>query len=197
MTARRPCGRRSGIAIPLVVIFCGVMAILVYTLTQTRIEQKRQNITQFNALQAHYLAQGAVQHALLKFRVLPTEAYAATALARGLCPFHVAGPGTKLIPGTGKTPEALDAFVKDINSDRQEGGVDLAFKSDEFKKWHYGIVNSRAITSFTTGTETVNVVAIEAVGWVPMWLKDPLSGDWDSKLYEDRVKKTVEIRRTR
>lgn len=180
-------------AIPMVVIFCGLMTIMVYYMTRTRLEAKRQNITQFNSLQAHYLAQAAIQQALLKFRVLPTEAYGATAVARGLCPFHVAPGGSTPATGPGKTQVALDTFVDDCNSD----SVPLSFAGPEFAGWHCEISESKAITSFTTGTETVNVVSIEAVGIVPMFVKDPLSGEWESKQYTDKVGKTVQVRRTR
>ncbi|MBI3890079.1 MAG: hypothetical protein HY303_00960 [Candidatus Wallbacteria bacterium] len=184
---------RRGFAIPLVVIFCGLMTFMVYYMTRTRLEAKRQNVTQFNALQAHYLAQGAIQHALLKFRVLPTEAYAATALARGLCPFHVAPPGSTPATGAGKTPDALTTFVEDCNFD----AVPLQITGPEFAGWHCEIGSSEAITSFTSGTETVNVVEIEAVGIVPQFVKNPITGEWKSNQYTDKVGKTVQVRRSR
>lgn len=188
----RLAGRR-GLALPMAIIFCVLMASMVYYMTRTRVEQKRQNLTQFSALQADFLAQGAVQQALLKFRVLPTEAYGASAIARGLCPFYVAPPGSTPQVGPGKSQDPLDTFVSDINAD----AVPLRFAQPEFSGWHCEIASSKALTSFTTGTETVNVVSIEAVGIVPIWVKHPLTGEWESRQYQGKVKKTVEVRRTK
>ncbi len=181
-------------ALPMTVIFCALMSLMVYYMTRSRIEQKRQNLTQFSALQAHFMAQGAVQQALLKFRILPNEAFSATAVARGLCPFYVAPEGATPATGAGKTQDPLDQFVSDVNSDSTLG-IPLSFTGAEFAAWHMEIAKCKALTSFTSGTEKVNVVSIEAVGMVPIWVKNHLTGDWESSLFKDVVTKTVEIRR--
>ena len=76
-------------AIPLVMGFCFLATVFVFMMSTIRVEDKRQNLMTFQQLKAYYLAQAAIQHALLKVRILPNEVYDASALARGLCPFVV------------------------------------------------------------------------------------------------------------
>ncbi len=79
---------RRGIALLLVVIFsfvlAGVAAILWHSASVQR--PQREFITEKK--QAEYLARGAQQHFLLKFRYLPTELYDAIAYAIGKNPYY-------------------------------------------------------------------------------------------------------------
>ena len=183
MGERRRMGKGRGFAIWIVIFICAILGILLGALVYQRVETKRQSKSLFVALRAQWAAQAAIQHALLKFRILPTESYDASALARGVCPFFVAdGP---ISTGT-VNPAPLEAFRLDIDSE-------LYPFSSEFSSldgFSYSVVELRALNSFNRDTKRVHVVQIKAMG---IW--DGVSGG-KAMTYSDELVKTVDVERS-
>lgn len=193
--------QRRGMAIPLVMGFCFLAAVFLGSLSSTRVQDKRQNLITFQQLKAYYMAQGAIQHALLKIRILPNEVYDASALARGVCPFIVDPENDGLaIPEDQDHPLklALEDFVSDVNTEELE----LELNSDgEQADWSYAIVEAKALTTFTkadsddSGAATkVNVIELVAEGVIQDKLETK-DGAANSKERRERVVKVVEITR--
>jgi hypothetical protein len=62
-------------ALVLVLFFAFIIAIIVFVMLCSNTNLGQQNKTMLRQLQAYYLAQSGVQHALLKLRLLPKETY--------------------------------------------------------------------------------------------------------------------------
>lgn len=78
--------KRKGFAVPIVLIFATVLAVIgtfVFKNTRQYGAQTRTNLSQ---LQAHFLAQAGLQHAMLKVKLLNRELYDAALLSQGLNP---------------------------------------------------------------------------------------------------------------
>jgi type II secretory pathway pseudopilin PulG len=114
---------RGAYALPFVLLVLGLIGVLVVVFIQSNINMKQQNRLTFAQVQAHYLAQAGMQHALLKLRILPNESFEACALARGICPF--------LPPGTVPTYSRdlnlclLEEFREDIRCGQPGGAPSL------------------------------------------------------------------------
>lgn len=74
---------RQGLAIPLVAGFCVILGIMISITVFIRTNVNRQQKADWQGMKAHYIAQGAIQVALYKFRVLPNEGYDASTAAVG------------------------------------------------------------------------------------------------------------------
>lgn len=70
---RPPARPRRGVAIPLVAGFCFLAVVFGIMMAVIRVEDKRQNLMGFQQLKAYFLAQAAIQHALLKVGSCPTR----------------------------------------------------------------------------------------------------------------------------
>lgn len=77
---------RSGFAVPIVLVFATILAILgtfIYKNTRQYGSQTRSSNSQ---LQAHFLARAGLQHAMLKIKLLNRELYDAALISQGLNP---------------------------------------------------------------------------------------------------------------
>ncbi|HOT27430.1 MAG TPA: hypothetical protein PLU72_04520 [Candidatus Ozemobacteraceae bacterium] len=81
-------GRRQGMAIPLVLLFATVLAVIGTVLIKTTRQTSRQNLTSYNQLQAHFVARAGMEHALLKIKYLQRELYDAICLSQGRNPLY-------------------------------------------------------------------------------------------------------------
>ena len=81
-------GRRQGMAIPLVLLFATVLAVIGTVLIKTTRQTSRQNLTSHNQLQAHFVARAGMEHALLKIKYLQRELYDAICLFQGRNPLY-------------------------------------------------------------------------------------------------------------
>jgi len=176
-------GRRDGVAIWIVICICIVLGILIGAVVFQRVEVKRQTKSQFVTLRAQWAAQAAIQHALLKFRILPTESYDASALARGVCPFYVASGAAS----TGAVnPAPLEAFRLDIDSEL----LPFAGEFGDLTGFAYSVVELKALNSFNRGDKRVHVVQIKAIG---SW--EGVSGGKPTS-FTDELVKTVDVERS-
>lgn len=79
MEKRRSMNDRRGMAVVVVLFFAVTIALLMYMLVGSNTTLSLQNKKTLGQLQAYYLAQSALQHAMLKLRFLPKETYDAFA----------------------------------------------------------------------------------------------------------------------
>ncbi len=167
--APKAAWRRSGFAIPLALCFCILIVILISATVFVRSNSKRQNKTSFQALKAHYIAQGAVQAALYKFRILPNEGYDATAE---------------------DSPEALATFLSDVGTE----SIPLKV-SPPGSVWSADILEGKALNAVSEGYEDwLHVVKLTAEGRVQDGYRAP-DGTEEERIEE--LVKTVEIRKER
>ncbi len=97
LNARR---HRTGIAIPVVLIFAMIMAVFGLFIAKTNQQQYRQEMTAHHQLQAHFIARAGMEHALLKARYLHRELYDAAAMAQYRNPlFNFAAGISSFNPG--------------------------------------------------------------------------------------------------
>lgn len=191
---RRMRRARDGVAIPLVMGFAFLAGVFIVMMSTIRVEDKRQTLLTFQQLKAYYMAQAAIQHALLKVRILPNESYDASALARGICPF-VKEPQQG--DGPDKFTDALDTFISDINTDAATDGLPLVLAEDAESTWTYKIESAKALTTFTKSVDpseparAVNVIEFKAVGYI----EDKLKSEGDERRRWETVEKVVEITR--
>ncbi len=184
---RMPFPRR-GIAIPVVLLFCFCTLVYAGAVIYFRKEVKQENMINVNFLQANFLAQSAVQHALLKFRVLPQEAYDAGVIQQGFCPFWGIPKDSVSAIGTNKTDAAMEIFRSDCNTTNMPWSGSLTGITNA--EWKYEVASLQVIAAFTdtAAREMVQTVQIIAVGSV----RDDRGGrGWR----HEEMKKTIEIRR--
>jgi len=175
----------KGMAIPIVIIFSFCVLVFAGSMFFFRKEVKQENQANINFLQANFLAQAAIQHALLKIRVLPQEAYDSGVLQQGYCPFQAITADTNPTGGN-KTSFPLEVFRSDCNTGSEPWLLDGLDKPN----WTYQIASITVIAAYTDQqkNELVQSVQITAVGSV----FDPKGGrGWRT----ERMTKTVEIRR--
>lgn len=188
MTATRTRSRDRGMAIGLVMWFVVIFLVFATAMIFTRSERKRQTRQSFNYLKAHFLAQGAIQHALLKIRVLPNEIYDASSLQRGLCPFYPFPAGATVTPGT-KDSAPMDDFRDGVRSEgHPTDSQPIASTAGNYTGWKYEIAQMEAVGSMLRAGKLVHVIEITARAEVP----DPKPGE---PVRVEVLKKTVEIER--
>ena len=176
--------KRHGMALMIVFCIVIVISILLIAFVTNRVEMKQQAKKSFVSLKAQWIAQGAIQHALLKFRILPTESYDASALSRGICPFFVASGAIAL---TGTVEEApLEAFRSDI--DTAEFSPEDQFS--DLTGYSYSVSEMKALNSFTQDDLRKHVVRIIAQGTFEGFL----AGKETS--FTDELTKTVDVSRS-
>jgi len=92
--------RQQGMAIPLVLLFATVLAVIGTVLIKTTRQTSRQNLSSYNQLQAHFIARAGMEHALLKIKYLQRELYDAICLSQGRNPlFDFSRPINTTNPG--------------------------------------------------------------------------------------------------
>jgi hypothetical protein len=149
--------RRGGFSIPLVLLFCTISVMFLLVFVNARVSGSGQNKMAFAKLQAHYIAQAAVQHALLKVRILPNESYNAGLLLIGACPFI---PVNTAFSGGGTPQTAFhEMFIGDVNSTR------YPIPGSEFSGWSYTASDIKPLMAQTTGdNQRVHAVEIHGAG---------------------------------
>lgn len=137
--------RKKGMAIPLVLLFATVLAVIGTVLIKTTRQTSRQNLTSYNQLQAHFVARAGMEHALLKIKYLHRELYDAICLSQGRNPLYdfsrpisATNPGPAFLYNSGEfTPNGfftpgfsknnstawLQAFTADLISGTTIDGV--------------------------------------------------------------------------
>jgi len=174
---------RTGMA--LWVVFCIVIVLSIFlgAFVTNRVEMKQQTKRSFLSLRGQWIAQGAIQHALLKFRILPTESYDASALSRGICPFFVASGA---MSGSGSVEMApLEAFRIDIDTAQ----FPLSAEFDGLDGYSYTVSEMKALNSFTKDNLRKHVVRIIAQGTY----EGSIAGK--EMIFTDELTKTVDVSR--
>ena len=183
--------QRNGVAIPMVMGFAFLASVFVFMIMSIRVEDKKQNLMSFQQLKAHYMAQGAIQHAFFKIRILPNEVFDASQIDRGLCDDST---GT-----LARTSAALDFFRSDISS---TSAPEFEFAKGDFSTWTYEVPAIRAISAFQNRQAAtdlkerkVAVLEIEALATIEDRSKSDKNGP-NRNIRKEIIKKTIEITRT-
>jgi hypothetical protein len=161
-------------AIPLAAGFCFIVTVLIMATVITRTGVKRQNRASFQAMKAHFMAQGAIQMALLKFRVLPNEGFYASDEAKN----GNLGP--------------LDTFIRNLDT----GTIGLAV-SPPSGTWVASVVEGKALNAVNEGSDYddwVHVVRLRATAEVSTGF---LNGDGSAENRVEEVTKVIEVRKER
>lgn len=185
--------KRRGLAIPLVMLFVICTLALAGGMFDFRRQVKQQNVSNYNFLQANFLAQAAVQDVLLKCRILPQEAYDAGMALQGYCPFQAVLSGSTPTSGT-KSPEPMQIFISDCRSfgtNRVDWHpqliADMGIQADD---WKFEVASMTIIAAFTdlVKREFVLTAQIEASGTV-----NDLRGGRGTRT--EVMRKTIELKR--
>lgn len=157
---------RRGVAIIIVLTF--ILGTLAFATAMFffRKEVKQQNVTNVNFLQANFLSQAAVQHALLKCRILPQEIYDSGMSSRGYCPLQAVIAGETPAPGT-KSFKGMRIFIDDCTSDPTKGiPWDSRIQSSlglDLNDWKYQVASMDVIAAFTQVDEKLFVLTAQIV----------------------------------
>lgn len=126
--------KREGIAIFLVVMITGIIGVFVAVMIFQRQGSTKHLAIKLEKNQATYLAQGAHQHFLLKFKLLPTELYDAVSYAVGKNPYFDFSARVESVPGdnsfklpNGKKPDRGPMFFTGSQG-RTQVSIDPASK---------------------------------------------------------------------
>ncbi|HEY9070084.1 MAG TPA: hypothetical protein VIV61_07485 [Candidatus Ozemobacteraceae bacterium] len=160
-----PAGR-SGIAIILVLTFVLCVFSLATAMFYFRKEVKQQNVSNVNFLQANFLAQAGVQHALLKCRILPQEAYDSGMALQGYCPLQAVIAGAAPSRGVGSS-RAMQVFTGDCTADPARGiPWDSRIQSDlglNPADWRYEVASMTVIAAFTKPADRLFVLTSQII----------------------------------
>ena len=166
-----------GIAIPVVLTFVFVICIFAFTIIKSRTESKFSNLVTFHYLKAHLMAQAGIQHAMMKIRLFPDEAFEAAARQFGICPLNNSpnlGVGGEMRGPT----DLMTHFISDLKcSDLNVPGT---------SGWGYEVKSIIAKSAFRKGNKLVTVVEITSEGWA-------LEGAGGLSKRTEVVRKTVSI----
>jgi hypothetical protein len=180
---------RRGIALAVVMSLVTCALLFAGGMFFFRKEVKQQNVVNINFLQANFLAQGAIQHALLKVKMLPQEAFDAGMIQTGLCPFRgVVAGSTEITGGPHKSDIALETYRSDANTNSRPWNV--AANGFIPANWNYTVASFTVISASADPAkkELVQMIRIVARGTV----NDPKGGRGNR--VEEMVK-TIEVRR--
>lgn len=113
--------RRKAFAIPLVLLISVVLMIFATMLINTNVQSKKQKNSTVMSTKGYFMAQGAIQHFKLKYRLLPSVMFNAGLMYLGFSPFYapsgVAYDQMDNINDCGKRyPQCLGRFVEDITT---------------------------------------------------------------------------------
>jgi hypothetical protein len=78
--------RNKGFAVPIVLIFATILAVVGTFIFKNTSQYAKQTRTNLSQLQAHFLARAGMQHAMLKIKFLNRELYDAALISQGLNP---------------------------------------------------------------------------------------------------------------
>ncbi len=173
----KPINRRKsrGIAIPVVLTFVIVLLVFGFTILRSRTAVKFSNLLNFHYLKANMMAEAGIQHAMMKIRLCPDEAFEAAARQFGICPMNDEAAGGS--PGGGQT-DLMETFISDIRCD-DLGGADTS-------GWGYRITRVDTKAAFRKANRLVTVVEITSEGWA-------VEGRGGLQTRREIVKKTVSI----
>lgn len=162
---RKRTGSRKGVAIIIVLTFIIGTLAFAMAMFYFRKEVKQQNVLNVNFLQANFLTQAAVQHALVKCRILPQEAYDAGMALQGYCPLQavIAVDDPDDLPDRGtSSSKAMQVFIGDCTSDPTKGiPWDSRIQSDfgiDPNDWKYEVASMSVIAAFTKPDEKLFVL---------------------------------------
>lgn len=165
-TRDRHPGGRSGIAIILVLTFVLCVFSLATAMFYFRKEVKQQNVSNVNFLQANFLAQAGVQHALLKCRILPQEAYDSGMALQGFCPLQAVIAGAAPTPNV-KSSRAMQIFIGDCTADPTRGiPWDSRIQSNHGLNpadWKYEVASMTVIAAFTKPADRLFVLTSQII----------------------------------
>lgn len=160
-----PRGRR-GVAIIIVLTFITGTLAFATAMFFFRKEVKQQNVTNVNFLQANFLTQAAVQHALLKCRILPQEAYDSGMALQGFCPLQAVVAGGTPSRGT-SSDRAMGIFISDCTSDPAAGiPWDARIQSDlglDLNDWQYEVASMSVLAAFTKPAEKLFILTSQII----------------------------------
>lgn len=145
-------GARRGLAIPIVLTFVVVVMIFSIAIGKVRTASKFGNLITFHYLKANYMAQSGIQHAMMKIRVCPDEAFEAAARQFGLCPLN----DGNTTPGT-KNNGLMDAFMADLNSTSAGNNIPTG--------WGYRVTKIETKAAVRKANQLVTLVEITCDGW--------------------------------
>jgi len=165
---------RLGMAIPIVLTFVVVIMVFGFSIVQLRTESKRLNLLTFHYLKANMMAQAGIQHAMMKIRLCPDEAFEAAARQYGICPLNDNPPSAS---GSGNK-DLMNIFISDMNcSNLNISGAE---------GWGYEVKNIETKAAFRKQNRLVTVVEITAEGWA-------VEGRGNLQKRTETVKKTISI----
>jgi hypothetical protein len=160
--------------IPLVLTFVGVLLLFAFAMMRSRVETKFESLVTFHYQKAHLMAQSGIQHAMMKIRLCPDEAFEAAARQFGICPLNDnAGSGSG-----GGNRDLMQTFISDMKCD------DLGVAGTS--GWGYRVVDIVTKAAKRQDNRLVTVVEIEAEGWA-------IEGRGSLDKRTEVVKKTVSI----
>lgn len=160
--------------LPLVLTFTIVIMLFAFAMMRSRVETRFANLSTFHYQKAHYMAQSGIQHALMKIRMCPDEAFEAAARQFGICSLNdnaATGAG-------GGSKDLMNIFISDMNC------TDLGVTGTT--GWGYTVVDIVTKAAMRKDNRLVTVVEIEAQGWA-------IEGRSKLDKRTEVVKKTVSI----
>ena len=164
----------AGIVLPIVLTFVVVLMVFSFAMMQARKESRQENLMTFHYWKAHLMAQSAIQHAMMKIRLCPDEAFEAAARKFGICPLNDNASGG----AAGGNSDLMDTFISDIRCD------DLGVS--DTGGWGYQVKNIETKAAHRNDNKLVTVVEIEAEGWA-------IEGRGRLNKRTEVVKKTISI----
>lgn len=170
-----PARLRQGMAVPLVLLFCLVTFTFLFSMVSSRSRMRKQTLSTHTQKKAYYMAQGGIQQALLKLRLLHRKAYDAGAISRGVCPFL--NPYENNVVSNANpdraTRKALDIFLSDLKSTSTSPDLSLRLTGGTYPipnsgttQWKYEVIEFNVDTYYMRSDGSVKEVAhIKAMGY--------------------------------
>jgi len=164
---------RRGIVIPVVLTFSVVVFVFAWSMIRSRTASKLSNLVSFHYLKGSQMAEAGIQHAMLKIRLFPDEAFEAAARQFGLCPMG----GSVTASGNGN-PDLMQAFIADMKCE--------ALNIPGTEGWGYKVTAIDTKAAFRKNNKLVTVIEITSEGWA-------LDKRGDLGTRKEVIKKTVSI----
>lgn len=165
--------QKEGLVLPLVLVVVTILMLFAFAMMRTRVESKFENLVTFHYLKAHMMAQSGIQHAMMKIRLCPDEAFEAAARQFGICPLSDNASG-----GGGGNTDLMQTFISDLKCD------DLGVAGTS--GWGYKVVDIVTKKAVRKDNQLVTVVEIESLGWA-------IEPRGKLSKREEVVKKTISI----
>ena len=155
----------KGMAMPIVILICFCIMIMATSIFFFRKESKQQNVTNFHFLRVNFLAQSAIQHALLKLSAFPQESYDSGVLALGYCPFRGIIYSEENPVTSGKADKsALEVFASDCNTDQVPWVIPANRMNNANNKYHVESFDVISAYNDNTKKQTVLTAKIISIG---------------------------------